>query len=72
MTDADRRDYRISPLFADLSKMKLPPALFLCGTRDCLLDDSVFMHSKWAMTGTESILKIYPGKYLQYLMWHLS
>ena len=51
----------ISPFFADLTKMKLPPALFTCGTQDCLLDDSVMMSAKWLMSGAEAILKIYPG-----------
>lgn len=40
---------------------QLPPALFSCGTLDPLLDDSVMMSAKWAMSGAESILKIYPG-----------
>ncbi|WPH00902.1 Hypothetical protein R9X50_00373600 [Acrodontium crateriforme] len=60
-TSDQRRDMWISPLFADLNKMKLPSALFACGTLDCLLDDSIFMSSKWAMSGAESILKVYPG-----------
>ncbi|SMR60127.1 unnamed protein product [Zymoseptoria tritici ST99CH_3D1] len=60
-TAEQRRDPWISPLYADLAKMNLPPALFLCGTADPLLDDSVFMSAKWAMSGAESILKIYPG-----------
>ena len=41
--------------------LKLPSALFTCGTSDCLLDDSVLMSAKWSMAGAESILKIYPG-----------
>lgn len=61
-TPEQRRDPWISPFFADLTKMKLPPALFTCGTLDCLMDDSVFMSAKWAMSGAESILKIYPGR----------
>jgi len=52
----------ISPFFADLNSMKLPSALFVVGTLDCLLDDSVFMSAKWRMSGAESLLKIYPGK----------
>lgn len=65
-TMEDRRDWRISPFFADLTKMKLPPALFTCGTLDCLLDDSVLMSAKWSMSGAESILKIYPGAFEAY------
>lgn len=63
-TQEQRRDPKISPLFADMSKLKCPPALFTCGSLDCLLDDSVFMSTKWMMSGAESILKIYPGMLL--------
>lgn len=51
----------ISPFFANLMKMKLPPAIFTCGTLDPLLDDSVCMSAKWMMSGAEAVLKIYPG-----------
>lgn len=60
-TEADRRDGMISPLYMDLTKLKLPPALFSCGTLDALMDDSVMMCAKWQMSGAEGILKIYPG-----------
>jgi len=63
-TPERRRDMWISPFFADLSKMKLPSALFTIGTLDCLLDDSVLMSAKWRMSGAESILKVYPGEFL--------
>ena len=39
--DLNRRDPDISPLYADLRRM--PPALFSVGTRDLLLDDTLFM-----------------------------
>nr|POE78478.1 ab hydrolase superfamily protein b1a11.02 [Quercus suber] len=61
MTEAQRRDPMISPLYAKLHTMKLPPALFTCGTMDALLDDSVMMSAKWSMSGAESVLKVYPG-----------
>ncbi|EME43335.1 hypothetical protein DOTSEDRAFT_80769 [Dothistroma septosporum NZE10] len=61
MTREQKRDPMVSPLFMNLNKLKLPPALFTCGTLDPLLDDSVMMSAKWAMSGAESILKIYPG-----------
>jgi acetyl esterase/lipase len=52
----------ISPLYADFKNLKLPRAIFLCGTEDALLDDSLFMSAKWAATSEAgSILKIYPG-----------
>ena len=41
--------------------LQLPPALFTCGTLDVLLDDSMMMSTKWAMSGAETILKLYPG-----------
>ncbi len=55
----DRRDPDISPLYADLKG--LPPALFTVGTRDSLLDDSLFMSARWSAAGNEAELAIYPG-----------
>lgn len=56
-----RRDPSISPFYENLRGLKLPPALFTCGTEDCLLDDSVMMATKWQMSGGDAILKIFPG-----------
>ncbi|ANH67461.1 alpha/beta hydrolase fold domain-containing protein [Mitsuaria sp. 7] len=53
------QDPALSPLYADLSD--LPPALFTVGTMDLLLDDSLFMHSRWQAAGNEARLAIYPG-----------
>jgi acetyl esterase/lipase len=47
-----------SPLFADLTG--LPPALFTVGTADHLLDDSLFLASRWQVWGNEAELAIYP------------
>ncbi|MEL7491000.1 MAG: alpha/beta hydrolase fold domain-containing protein [Pseudomonadota bacterium] len=55
----DRRDGSISPLFADLSA--LPPALFSVGTLDPMIDDSIFMASRWLANGNDAKLDIYPG-----------
>jgi acetyl esterase/lipase len=55
----DRRDPDISPLYADLKG--LPPALFSIGTRDALLDDSLFMHARWLTAGNQAELAVYPG-----------
>ena len=55
----DRADPAISPLYADLAG--LCPALFTVGTRDALLDDSLFMHGRWNAAGNRGELAIYPG-----------
>lgn len=55
----DLKDPKISPLYANLAG--LPPALFVIGTEDALLDDSLFMHARWIASGNESTLKVYPG-----------
>ena len=49
----------ISPLYADLGG--LPPALFSVGTRDLLLDDTLFMAARWASAGNPLDLAIWPG-----------
>lgn len=55
----DRRVPDISPLYADLKG--LCPALFSVGTKDALLDDSLFMHARWIAAGNQAELAIYPG-----------
>lgn len=52
-------DPDISPLHEDLGN--LPPALFTIGTKDPLLDDSLFMANRWASADNSSELAIYPG-----------
>jgi acetyl esterase/lipase len=56
---ADRRAPHVSPLYADLRG--LCPALFTVGTKDALLDDSLFMHARWRAAGNRAELAIYPG-----------
>jgi acetyl esterase/lipase len=58
-TVADRRVPDISPLYADLHG--LCPALFSVGTKDALLDDTLFMHARWIAAGNPAELAIYPG-----------
>lgn len=55
----DRRDPDISPLYANLKDM--PPALFTVGTRDALVDDTLFMYGRWIGAGREAELAVYPG-----------
>ncbi|KAM3419710.1 Carboxylesterase NlhH [Cercospora zeina] len=57
----DLRKPHISPLYADLSNM--PPAIFSCGDEDALLDDSIFMATRWHMSGNKTALQIIPEVY---------
>jgi acetyl esterase/lipase len=57
--DAERSDPRISPLYADLTSM--PPALFIVGTLDPLLDDTLLMAARWQAAGSLAELMVYPG-----------
>ena len=60
-TAEQRRNPAISPFYADLYNLALPPAVFLCGTEDCLLEDTVLMATRWQLAGGEALLKLYPG-----------
>ena len=55
----DLRDPDISPLCADLKG--LPAALFTVGTRDALLDDSLFMFARYIAAGNRAELAVNPG-----------
>jgi acetyl esterase/lipase len=46
-TEEERRDPGISPFYRDLRGLRLPSALFTCGSEDPLLDDTVMMGAKW-------------------------
>ena len=59
LPNQDRRDPDISPLYAQLHE--LAAALFTVGTLDPLLDDTLFMHSRWFASGNPSTLNVYPG-----------
>ncbi|MEC9367848.1 MAG: alpha/beta hydrolase [Pseudomonadota bacterium] len=49
----------LSPLYADLNNM--PAAQFIVGTRDPLLDDSLFMAERWRVAGNSVDLAPFPG-----------
>ncbi len=59
LNDEQKRDPQLSPLFADLRG--LCPAFFTIGTKDALLDDTMFMHTRWVAAGNAAELDIYPG-----------
>jgi len=58
MTTDERRNPDLSPLHADLHD--LPPALFTVGARDLLVDDTLFMASRYALAGNQTELLVYP------------
>lgn len=53
------KDPRVSPLHADLAG--LPPARFSCGTRDLLVDDTLFMAARWVAAGNAAELHLTNG-----------
>jgi acetyl esterase/lipase len=55
----DFKSKHISPVYNDLSN--LGPALFIVGTEDGLVDDTVLMHWRWRRFGNEAVLKFVPG-----------
>lgn len=55
----DPRNPNVSALYADLRNM--PRAIFTVGTIDPLLDDTLFMYSRWIAAGNEAELAIYQG-----------
>jgi acetyl esterase/lipase len=42
-------------------RVALPPALFLCGTLDPVVDDTVMMSFKWQVAGGEAVVKFVEG-----------
>lgn len=55
----DRQHPSISPLYADLSN--LPPALISVGTADPLVDDSLFLASRYSLCGNNVETVLYEG-----------
>ena len=56
---ADRTAPEVSPLHARLND--LPPAFFMVGTLDPLLDDSLFMAQRWMAAGNHAQLEVFAG-----------
>jgi acetyl esterase len=56
MSAEERRRPDVSPLYADLRG--LPPARFVVGTQDPLLDDTLFMAARWEAAGNEAVLEV--------------
>ncbi|MCJ1228489.1 hypothetical protein MMC12_005150 [Toensbergia leucococca] len=61
LSSEERSHPSISPFYQDLSGLKLPPALFTCGTEDCLLDDTMMMALRWQMNGAEAVVRLLPA-----------
>ena len=64
----ERRNPIVSPLYENMSKLaleslskSLPPAIFVVGTADQLADDSLLMSLKWMASGSEGVIRLYPG-----------
>lgn len=55
----DRQHPSISPIYANLSN--LPPALITVGTADPLLDDSLFLASRYSLCGNDIETVLYEG-----------
>ena len=58
MTDDERRSPGLLRLYADLAG--LPPALFVVGGRDMLLEDNERMEARWWAANGNSILLVAP------------
>ena len=56
---ADPTDPDVSPMYADLTG--LPPALFVVGTLDPLIDDTLMLAARWTASGSAAELMVVPG-----------
>lgn len=67
---AVKSDPRLSPLFADQSK--LPPSLIFVGSDEIMLDDSVRIHGKLLEAGSESQLVVKQDMWHGYVLYCLK
>ncbi|RHZ50517.1 alpha/beta hydrolase [Aspergillus thermomutatus] len=65
--DLQRPD--VAPFYVNLEEFRgrLPPALFLSGTVETLVDDSIMMCVKWLQAGGSGILKLVPGGFHRFM-----
>ena len=66
--DIDRRDPRISPLYADLKG--LPPTLIQIGSAETLLDDAVRFAAAAGAADVSTILEIWPHMIHAWPLWN--
>jgi acetyl esterase/lipase len=65
---ADRRDPRISPLFADLTGF--PPALIQVGSAETLLDDATRLAAALGAADVPVTLQVWPHMIHAWMMWN--
>lgn len=54
-----RKHPTISPAYNNLNN--LTPALFIVGTEDGMIDDTILMSGKWEIAGNKTVVKFVPG-----------
>jgi acetyl esterase/lipase len=59
MSMEERKSGRVSPIYNDLQG--LGSALFIVGTGDALVDDTLLMSWRWERGGNEAYIKFVPG-----------
>lgn len=61
--DHDLKHPAASPMYRRLDDIgeRLPPALFLCGTADPMLDNTILMSARWQMAGGSATVKFVAG-----------
>lgn len=70
LTDDQRRSPDLSPLYADLTG--LPPALFVVGGQDILLEDNQRMAARWSDANGNTELLIAPDSPHAFMLFHTA